>query len=193
MAQADEQDIVDWAIDRWAAERPDLNTSSIAVIARLVRLTTLLERRLEDVCRGFGVSLGEFSVLTALRRAGAPNRLTPGRLMQVLMVSSGGVTKRIDALERRGLVARRAHPADGRVVLVCLTPRGRRLVDGTAAHYLAAERALLTPLDDAQRGQLADLLRPLLISLDSASPNLGRTLTDDHARTGYRGHHAPAG
>ena len=57
-----------------------------------------LQAATRDFAR-FGLSGGEFDVLAALRRAGEPYRLTPGELSRSTMVSTGGMTKRLDRLE----------------------------------------------------------------------------------------------
>ena len=73
-----------------------------------------------------GLESWEFDVLAALRRAGAPDTLSPGQLIKETMVTSGTMTNRIDRLTARGLVTREDHPDDRRVVLVRLTDEGRR-------------------------------------------------------------------
>lgn len=69
------------------------------------------------------------------------------------MVTTGGMTKRIDRLEKAGLVARRASSVDGRGRVVALTPRGRETIDAAFTAHMANERRLLDQLgaDDARR------------------------------------------
>lgn len=77
------------------------------VIGRLHRLGALLTEQLRLVYRRYGLSEGEFDVLAALRRAGEPFERAPGELAAHTMVTTGAMTKRIDRLERGGLVTRR--------------------------------------------------------------------------------------
>jgi DNA-binding MarR family transcriptional regulator len=60
----------------------------------------------------YGLQQGEFDALATLRRSGAPEGLTPTALFEAAMMSSGGMTARIDRLEKAGLVADRSprHP-----------------------------------------------------------------------------------
>jgi hypothetical protein len=44
-------DFVDWVIERWRGERPELDVSSIAVVGRLLRIAGLLEQRFDRLCR----------------------------------------------------------------------------------------------------------------------------------------------
>jgi DNA-binding MarR family transcriptional regulator len=160
------RDFVDWVIDRWAEERPDLDTGSIAVVGRLMRIASLLERRLEELCRQNGISFWALTMLTALRRAGEPYRLTPGQLRRAATVSAAAITKRISRLEGLGLVERLPDPADRRGALIGLTPEGLRLVDRFAVRYLEAERSAIASLDVKEQGELAQLLRELLLGLE---------------------------
>jgi DNA-binding MarR family transcriptional regulator len=167
------RDFVDWVIDRWAEERPDLETSSIAVVGRLMRIASLLERRFEELCRQEGISFWALTMLTALRRAGDPYRLTPSQLQGAATVSAAAITKRIGRLEELGLVERLPDPADRRGALVGLTPEGLRLVDRFAARYLEEERAAIAALDDGEQQGLAKLLRQVLLGLEG--PRTGPT------------------
>ena len=109
-------------------------------------------------------------MLAALRRAGPPYTLSPGRLVTTTLVTSGTMTNRIDRLESAGLVARAPDPTDRRGVLVSLTAAGRERVDGALTDLLARERALLDVLPAVDRDRLADLLRALVLPFESPPP-----------------------
>ncbi len=82
------------------------------------------------------------------------------------MLSSAGVTSRIDRLERRGFVRRLADPNDRRGVLIELTDEGLELVDAAVAANSASDRQLLERLDPQEIAQLEVLLRKLLGGLE---------------------------
>ena len=86
----------------------------------------------------------------------------------IVIVTTGGTTKRIDRLERQGLVTRRPSDVDGRGRVVALTPSGRRLTDDLIAVHLANEERILAPLSSAQRDQLAALLGVLAAAVEGA-------------------------
>jgi DNA-binding MarR family transcriptional regulator len=109
----------------------------------------------------------EFDVLTALRRAGPPYELSPGRLLRATLVTSGTMTNRIDRLESTGLVRRSPDPQDKRGVLVRLTDAGRTHVDAAFDDLVDRERDLLASLSDDDRRTLAGLLRSLLVPFDA--------------------------
>lgn len=160
-----ERDGVDEILDQWRRERPDLDPSPIGVIGRISRLARELEQRLEPVYREQGLEPGWYDVLATLRRSGPPYRLRPTEFTRSLMLTSSGTTKRLDRLERAGLIAREPDPGDRRGTLISLTEAGRALIDAATAAHLANEDRLLGALPEADRRRLADLLRRLLLGL----------------------------
>jgi DNA-binding MarR family transcriptional regulator len=142
----------------WARERPDVDVSPQGVIGRLHRLAGHLTEQLCVVYRRYGLNEGEFDVLAALRRAGAPYERAPGELAQFTMVTTGAMTKRLDRLERDGLVTRHKSTADGRGRVVALTPAGRDLIDRAFTDHMTNERRLLAALPPQQATHLETLL-----------------------------------
>lgn len=153
----------------WARERPDLDVSPQGVIGRLHRLAAVLTEQLTVVYRRHGLGEGEFDVLAALRRAGEPCERAPGELALHTMVTTGAITKRIDRLERDGLVARRAASADGRRRVVALTDAGKRVIDQAFTEHMANERRLLDVLDPADARALERLLATWLGHFETPS------------------------
>ncbi|MBV1941735.1 MarR family transcriptional regulator [Streptomyces sp. BV286] len=155
-------DPVDAIIDQWAAVRPDLDTAAMEVFGRVFRLSRAMGDRMEKSYARLGISRGEFDALATLRRSGAPFSLSPRQLSASLMLTTGGMTGRLDKLERAGLVRRSPDPHDRRALQVTLTDKGLALVDEAVGAGLAVQTEALSALDDEQAGQLADLLRQLL-------------------------------
>ena len=160
-----ERDGVDEILEQWRRERPDLDPSPIGVVGRISRLARELERRLEPVYREQGLEPGWYDVLATLRRTGPPYRLRASQFTGALMLTSSGTTKRLDRLERAGLIARSADPGDRRGTLITLTPAGRDLVDAASEAHLGNERRILAALSAAEQRRLADLLRKLQLGL----------------------------
>nr|NLD40668.1 winged helix-turn-helix transcriptional regulator [Actinomycetales bacterium] len=163
------QDEVDRIIAAWSAQRPDLDFAPLEIFSRVSRLTRHLEIARRRAFASSELEAWEFDVLSALRRAGAPFELTPGRLMEETLVSSGTMTNRIDRLVSQGLVTREADASDRRVVRVRLGTKGKKVVDTAMAQLLEFERELLGPLSDEQREELAARLRELLVPFDEAT------------------------
>jgi len=160
-----EHDGVDEILAQWRRERPDLDHSPIGIVGRVSRLARELERRLEPVYKDHGLEPGWHDLLATLRRNGPPFRMRPTDLTSTLMLTSSGTTKRLDRLEREGLVAREPDPGDRRGTLIALTDKGRRLIDGLTPDHLANEDRLLAALAPDERERLAGLLRKLLLGL----------------------------
>ena len=158
-------DGVDAILQQWRRERPDLDTSPIAVIGRISRLSREIERRLEPVYTASGLEPGWYDVLATLRRAGPPYRLRPTDFAASLMLTSSGTTKRLDRLEAAGHITREPDPSDRRGVLIALTPKGRRLIDRASVKHMANEKRILSGLTTAEQRQLAGLLRKLSTTL----------------------------
>ncbi|EKP28359.1 putative MarR family regulatory protein [Klebsiella michiganensis] len=100
----------------------------------------------------------EFDMLATLRRAGDPFMLSPTQLFSTLMITSGTMTHRLKALEKRGLISRQPNPEDARSMLVALTPAGRELIDKAVESHVENERQLLSGLSATQRQQLDEAL-----------------------------------
>ena len=165
----DDLDHVARIMAQWGVERPDLDVSPMGLIGRLHRLGGRLNDELRPVFAAAGLSDGDFDVLAALRRSGPPYALTPGELGTTTMVTSGAVTKRIDRLERAGLVTRTVSDTDARSRRVALSATGRRLVDELVEKHVANEQRLVSGLSAREREQLARLLEAWGRSLDELS------------------------
>jgi DNA-binding MarR family transcriptional regulator len=159
-------DRADIALEQWARERPDLPALPMAVFGRL---SDAAERVMRDhtnpLFAAAGLQPGEFDVLATLRRSGKPYMLSPTRLYEAAMISSGGMTNRLDRLERAGLVERRADPGDRRAKLIVLTDAGKRVIDETIGSHVANEERLLSVLTPAEQERLNALLRKLIVGL----------------------------
>jgi DNA-binding MarR family transcriptional regulator len=173
-------DSVDYLLDDWARECPDLDFTPVGVINRLGRVRTHLERGLAEVFAEHNLTAADFHVLVNLRRRGEPYCMPQARLMEALGLTSGTVSLRLDRLVKARTVIREPDPDDRRGTLVRLTEEGLRLFDVIAPEHLANEDELLSALSAEQRRTLADLLRHLLAALEprrgpEAAP-LGLTL-----------------
>ena len=160
-------DEVDRIIEAWRRERPDLDVAPLAVLSRISRLARHLDLARARAFSRHDLEQWEFDVLSALRREGAPYRLSPGALLTQTLVTSGTMTNRIDRLAEHGLVERLPSPDDRRGVLVQLTPAGLRTVDDALADLLAVERELLGVLPEHVRERLAELLRTVVAPFDA--------------------------
>ena len=130
----------------------------------IVSNSRLMHELDEEMRRAHNFTLGEFDVLATLSEApGLRRRMCD--LASAVVLSASGLSRRVDRLERSGLVSRERSPDDGRSIEAVLTAEGERWfaqvsdfhLDGVRRHF--AERfsdeeletlaALLGRLEDA--------------------------------------------
>ncbi|TMG27053.1 MAG: MarR family transcriptional regulator, partial [Chloroflexi bacterium] len=122
-------DWTDALLNRLAATRSAREIEPFEVTARISRLSLHIARIQEESFGRFGLNRGEVGVLAALMLAGPKQRLSPTQLFKGLMLSSAGITSRLDRLESRGYLKRTRHATDRRSVLVEITESGRKVLD----------------------------------------------------------------
>ena len=142
----------------WRRERPDVDVAPQGIIGRLHRLAGRLTAELVAVYERHGLGEGEFDVLAALRRAGAPYERAPVDLARHTMVTTGAMTKRVDRLVAAGLVERRPAEGDGRRRIVALTPAGLAVIDAAFAEHMQNERRLVDQLSPDDQAALEPIL-----------------------------------
>ena len=112
-----------------------------------IQLLRLL-RREDD---RWGLSAPRLSLLSVLVFAGSR---TVGELAAAEQVRPPTITRLVQALERDGLVRRDADPADGRLVRISATARGRRLLHAGRARRVRALALRLRPLTSSDRATI---------------------------------------
>ncbi|MDQ0378033.1 MarR family winged helix-turn-helix transcriptional regulator [Amycolatopsis thermophila] len=159
-------DLVDRVRRQWQDVHPDLDTSGMAVVGRVLRLASLIRRATDDLLLAHDLNRPEFDVLCALRRNEV---LNPGQISREMLSSGAAITKRLDRLERLGLVSRTASERDRRVVQVRLTERGVELIDELLPEHLDGEKVALANLSSAEQDELAGLLKVMLETLEGVA------------------------
>lgn len=155
-------DAIDAIEARLAQLYPDLDTSGFAVTGRILRLARHITARRVDHLTDFGLTPGDFDVLATVRRVQGPEGVNPGTVLESVLITSGGLTKRLDRLESAGLLERRPDPDDRRGTLARLTDEGTEVVDAALQSLVSAERDLVAEvMTDRQMDQAAALLRRL--------------------------------
>ena len=163
---ADVPDHVDRVEAGWRRERPDIDVSSVGIVTRIWRIGRHLDRHRKDRLEALGTDRVALDVLAMLRRAGPPYRRTAGELQQSALITSGGMSQRLERLEAAGLISRHMHPTDRRKVEVALTASGMAVVDEVTGDLMANESKLLDVLDPAEQAQLRALLKKLLSAFE---------------------------
>ncbi len=160
------RDNVDEMVAQWRTQRPDLDSSGMAVVLRVLWLSGEFAERLKAILAPAGLAPWEYDVLSALRRIGDDGGLTPKELCASAQLTSGAMTHRIDRLEERKLVRRKKDRPDGRSVHVVLTPRGLALVDGILGARMEDAAKCLEGITKTDRREVARLLRAISVEVE---------------------------
>jgi DNA-binding MarR family transcriptional regulator len=166
-------DRIDAVQAQWREAAPELDTSPIGVLGRINRIAALAGGPISAAFKAHGLDRGEFDVLGTLVRSGGSDGLTPTELYTDLMISSGGLTHRLNQLEKAGLIVREKSAEDGRSWRVRPTAEGRKLAVEAYGADLAVEARLLEGLTDADRAKLETLLRDLHRLVEANAEKLG--------------------
>lgn len=160
-------DRAQFAADQWQKEWPEINSLPMLTLGRLAEVSArIMQQKLEPFFAEHGLHPGEFDVLATLRRSGKPYALTPTQLYEATMVSSGGMTNRIDRLEKAGFVERRKNPDDRRGVIVALTNDGFDKITQLIPQHVENEQRILAAMTSDELQLLNNLTEKLLASLE---------------------------
>ncbi len=159
------KDWTDEVLERWSGVSPQLEPEVSQVVERIGRIALLLAQWQDELFGRYGLNRGEVGVLYALRGSGPPHRLSPTQLSKLLMLTSAGVTGRLDRLERRGLVARTPDPDDRRGVVVALTEQGAQVAEQAVGAVAETQGTLLSSLTVQEVKTLGRLLRKVQAGL----------------------------
>lgn len=169
MNTTDAPDVIDHLLGAWREARPDLDPAPLEVVGRVIVLAQHLEESVEAALSKHNLTLGQFDILATLRRHGPKGGLTPSRLLGSVLLSSGGMTARLDKLAEAGLILRTPDADDRRMVVIELTPKGKRVIDAATATRFAEAKSSLPPLSAGEMQSLAGLLRRWLSQVGAST------------------------
>jgi len=104
---------------------------------------------------------------------------TAGDLAHNICHDAGSLTRLVDQMVERGLVARGRSETDRRVVTLSLTPRGRSLVEALAPKVMNFWNGLLSGFTHAEVDTLIDLLTRLVLVADGNPRKKSRLVISD--------------
>ena len=156
------RDFVDSLEEEWKAQVPQLQTEPISVVARLVRMSYYVERRVAINLARYDLNRGEFEVLAVLTRNPEEN-ITPKILQTKILITSGGLSNRIRKLEEKGLLVRLPDPNDRRGVILKATEKGKEITLQAVKSHVEVERQIASGLSPEEQRELASLLKRLIL------------------------------
>jgi MarR family transcriptional regulator, organic hydroperoxide resistance regulator len=145
-----------------------LDFRAMWAISNVFRSSTALRRHLEaTVLAADRLSWTAFTALWVLWIWGEMEARDVASAVGISRPTATGV---VSTLHRRRLVRRRKATEDGRVILVSLTPSGRRLIERLFPRFNDEEARVVAVLAPDDQVRLAALLRRLLSALDADAP-----------------------
>lgn len=114
---------------QWEAHGWEEAAPGMAATTTVVRVHQILDSRIEEALRPFGLTFARFEILRLLgfTRTG---RLPMGKISDRLQVHPASVTSAVKRLERDGLIRRVGDAEDSRVVLAGILPAGIAVLTG---------------------------------------------------------------
>lgn len=128
-----------------------------SVFLELLRTCELLSRGPAQVLKQADLSATQYNVLRILR--GAPEGLPCGEIANRMITRDPDITRLLDRLEKRGLIARCRENKDRRMVMTRIAPEGLKLLDRLDEPVQEAHRRQLGHLGRERMRALAELLR----------------------------------
>ena len=137
-----------------------------SLLGMLLGRTEQLKNRILDThLAPYGVTAPQFKVLVMVAQFGAQ---TPADLCRMLSLDSGSMTRMLDRLEQKDLLARTRSEADRRQVRLMLTPDGQQLSDLLPQIGAKAMNEMVGVLDSEELAMLEKILTKILVA--SADP-----------------------
>ncbi len=162
-------DVIDQVVSDVRRRYADLEPVGLPITGRILRLAQFLQVRREEQLATFGITVADFDVLATLVRRAGTGTVNVRDLQRAMMLSSSGITKRLDRLEAVGLIARSPDPTDRRGVLIRLTEPGLELIDAAIPTVTNFESQLVAEALGTQRDRerVESSLRRLLLGQES--------------------------
>jgi DNA-binding MarR family transcriptional regulator len=126
-------------------------------LLNVLRTADTLMQGIAAVLKPFKLSHSQYNVLRILRGAGAEG-LACREIGERMITRDPDITRLLDRLERRGLVARTRDEKDRRVVMVRITPEGLRILAQLDEPIEALDRRQLKHIGEQRLRMLINLL-----------------------------------
>ncbi|MEM7549299.1 MAG: MarR family transcriptional regulator [Bacteroidota bacterium] len=161
-----DKDVIDELIAEWKQERPELDTSAMSIVGRILKLGKVLEKSASRALRGSNIHYTDLDVLATLRRSGTPYQLTPTQLMQSVLITSGAMTTLLNRLTKLGLIYRSVDKKDARIKRAGLTKKGIEVIDKSIEIRFEEASKAVNVFHETERELLSKLLKKMLLEFE---------------------------
>lgn len=163
---SNEEDRLDRLSRKWSQTRSDMDITPWQVWGRITRINDIFLHSLSKLLIQHGLNYSELQTLGALILSGPPFEAKPNAISRHNLLTSGGMTNVLTRMEKKGLITRRKDPSDKRGVIVSVTERGLDVFDKVIIKENAIEHRLLDGISEAERADVARVLRKILLEID---------------------------
>ena len=161
---------IEQAMARMGQFWPQMHLPTVQIMLRIYRLRDIALRQASAGGAEKDISASELDVLAALRATAPGTELRPSQLLESLMLTSGGLTKVLHGLERKGLIVRAAQSADRRTRPVRLSAQRIAVAEAAFGAILMRETAIFNAaITGEEQAALLTLLDKLLDGFDAAA------------------------
>jgi DNA-binding MarR family transcriptional regulator len=141
------------------------------IAQQLIRLNRIRERtNAQTAAAAHGeIEVAAYGIIFRLLSDGP---MRSGALAGALYSDASTISRQVAGLVRRGLIERRADPADGRASVLVVTEAGRELAVQLRQHRIDVLDRILAGWDPDDRAQLGTLLRRFVDDYEAARPGI---------------------
>jgi DNA-binding MarR family transcriptional regulator len=131
------------------------------VLMAIVRTAEIFKRNHSTVFRNYGLSFSQYNVLRVLDAStNGQNRMS--EISRIMLVAGANITGIAKRLENYGFILRKSDPADERVTILEITPKGKRTlknIEKEKDHWL---EVMLADLSRSERLDLLEKIRRII-------------------------------
>ncbi|GAP99997.1 MarR family winged helix-turn-helix transcriptional regulator [Leptolyngbya sp. NIES-2104] len=140
-------------------EFADFDAASIETCLGFLNATAEVYAAFDAHFDRYGLSAGKFTILMQLYSANQD--IPPSEFAERANVTRATITGLLDGLEREGLVKRKPHPNDRRMLTVHLTQKGRNLIQRMLPDHFCRTKKLMSNLSETEKKTFVKLLKKL--------------------------------
>jgi DNA-binding MarR family transcriptional regulator len=144
--------VQDGGVSTWPQDDVDQAGHTLYLVKQVEQA---IRAHLDELLRPLGLTTLQYTALSVLERR---DGLTSAQLARRSFVRPQTMHEMITSLDQRGFLERRRDPANRRVLLISLTPRGRKMLETYDEQVGLLEERMLADLTARQRQTLRDAL-----------------------------------
>lgn len=147
-------------LEHYAKKMPEINPSAVIAMLTIKQVASEIQHKISDVLqKNYQLSEGKLRVMIILYQQNTS--VSPSFLSQKAWVTKATISIMLKRMQRDGLVELISSPEDGRAKKVCLSDKGKKMMDDILPdHYLRISK-LIGKLTKDEQHQLIYLLQKI--------------------------------